>query len=147
MEVMERGGGGQGKERDQSLGMIVFGATPNHYDDGKDNAAVRMIMARTMTARKTKVNLTTTTARTTPVFDATTSHNKDGKDNNSKDNNNNNNNNNGINYKSNNNNYNGNDNHRGGSGGGGGEGRGEKRMKNITMFRCIKITLKSIPYD
>ena len=65
-EVTERRGGGQGKERDQSLGMIVFDATTNHYDNGKDNAAVRTITARTMTARTTKGN-----------FD----NNDDGKDN------------------------------------------------------------------
>ena len=35
----------------------------------------------------------------------------------------------------------------GGSGGGGGKGQGERRMKNITMLRCIKITIKSISYD
>ena len=76
-EVTERGGGGRGNKRDQSSGMIVFDATTNHYDDGKDNTAVRTITATTMMARETKETLTTTatmTARTTPVFDATTSH-------------------------------------------------------------------------
>ena len=60
-EVMERGGGGQGKERDQSLGMIAFDATTNRYDNGKDNALVRTMMATT-----TKIpTISTTTARTT----------------------------------------------------------------------------------
>ena len=70
-EVTKRGGGGHGKERDQSLGMIVFDATTNHYDDGKDNAAVGTITATTMMARTTKKTLTTTattTAMTTPVL-------------------------------------------------------------------------------
>ena len=58
--------------------MLDFDATTNHYDDGEDNAAVRTITARTMTARTTKETLTMTTARTTPVVDATTSHDKDG---------------------------------------------------------------------
>ena len=131
-EVTERGGGGQGKERDQSLGMIVFDATTNHYDNGKDNAAVRTITASTMTARATKETSMRTTARTHPDFDATTSHDEDNKDNdrkdddgkdddgkdNDKDNNSkDNNNNNGISNNSNNDNYVGNDNHRGGSGG------------------------------
>ena len=83
-EVMDRGGEGQGKERDQSLDIIVFDPTTNHYDNGKDNAAVRTITATTMMARTTKETLTTTTtttARTTPVFDATTNYNKDGEDN------------------------------------------------------------------
>ena len=53
-EVMDREGGGRGKERDQSLGIIVFDPTTNHYDDGKDNAAVRRITATTMLARTTK---------------------------------------------------------------------------------------------
>jgi hypothetical protein len=54
--------------------MIDFDATTNHYDDGEDNAAVRTITARTMTDRTTKETSTTMTARTTPVVDATTSH-------------------------------------------------------------------------
>ena len=79
--------GERGKEREQSLGLNVFDATTNHYNDGQDNKAVGTMMARTMTARTTKATLTTmmtTTARTTPVFDATTNHDEEGKDNNSK---------------------------------------------------------------
>jgi len=65
--------------------MNDFDASTNHYDDGGDSASVRTITARTMTARTTKETSTTTTARTTPVVDATTSHDEEGEDNDSKD--------------------------------------------------------------
>jgi len=39
-EVEERGGGEREKEREQSLGIIVFDETTNHYNYGKVNAAV-----------------------------------------------------------------------------------------------------------
>ena len=58
--------------------MIDFDTTTNHYDDGEDNATVRTITERTMTARTTKETSMTTMARTTPVFDATTNHDNDG---------------------------------------------------------------------
>ena len=41
------------------MGMIVFDATTNHNDNGEDNAAVRTITARTMTAKTTKETLMT----------------------------------------------------------------------------------------
>ena len=45
-------------------GNPYFDATKNHYDNGKDNAAVRTMTARTMTARTTTARTTATTIST-----------------------------------------------------------------------------------